>query len=216
MIISSIEKRRGDKRRGRRVDVYVDGRLALTLSADFAAARGLRAGATITSALLSALAEEGARRGALEAGLRLLSYRLRSVEELRRRLADKRYGENAIDNALARLRELGYLDDEVFARYWAETRQAQRPRSQRLLASELRSRGIDKETAEQATAGFSDEDAAYRAASGRLRALRGQEYGAFRERLGRFLTSRGFSYDIARQVIERCWAEREATEDEAS
>lgn len=211
MIISSIEKRRG-----RRVDVYVDGRLALTIAADFAAERGLRAGATITPDELSALAEEGARRGALEAGLRLLSYRLRSEEELRGRLADKRYDEKAIESALARLRELGYLDDEVFARYWAETRQAQRPRSRRLLASELRRRGIDKETAEQATEDVSDDDAAYVAASGRLRALRGQEYRAFRERLGRFLTSRGFGYGVARQVIERCWAEREATEDEAS
>ena len=211
MIISSIEKRRG-----RRVDVYVDGRLALTLAKELAVERGLRAGATITPDQLTALGEEGARRGALEAGLRLLSYRLRSEEELRRRLADKRYDRKAIESALARLRELGYLDDEAFSLYWAETRQAQRPRSRRLLASELRSRGIDKETAELATADVSDEDAAYLAAIGRLRALRGQEYQAFRERLGRFLISRGFGYDIARQVIERCWAEREATDGEVS
>lgn len=210
MIISAIEKRRG-----RRVDVYVDGRLALTLAAELAVERGLRAGATITPDELTALGEEGARRGALAAGLRLLSYRQRSEEELRRRLESKRYSRNAIDSALARLRELGYLDDEAFARYWTETRQARRPRSRRLLASELRSRGIDKETAEQATADVSDEDAAYLAASGRLGALRGQEQRAFRERLGRFLTSRGFGYDVARQVIERCWAEREAAEGEA-
>ena len=211
MIISAIEKRRG-----RRVDVYVDGRLAVTLAADFAAARGLRPGARITPDELSALAEEGARRGALEAGLRLLSYRQRSEEELRRRLADKRYSRSAIDSALARLRELGYLDDEAFSLYWSETRQAQRPRSRRLLVSELRSRGIDKETAEQATADVSDDEAAYLAASGRLSALRGQEHQAFRERLGRFLTSRGFSYDVARRVVERCWAEREADEGEMS
>ena len=152
MIISSIEKRRG-----RRVDVYVDCRLALTLGKEFAVERGLRPGATITPDQLSALAEEGARRGALEAGLRLLSYRLRSEEELRGRLADKRYDEKAIESALARLRELGYLDDEVFARYWAETRQAQPPRSRRLLASGLRRPGIDKETAGLPTADTSDE-----------------------------------------------------------
>ena len=198
------------------MDVYVDGRLALTLAKALVAEHALRPGATITLDQLSAIGEEGARRGALEAGLRLLSYRQRSEEELRRRLAGKKYSEKAIESALARLRELGYLDDEAFSRYWAETRQAQRPRSRRLLASELRSRGIDKETAEQATADVSDEEAAYLAASGRLRALRGQEYGAFRARLGRFLTSRGFGYDIARQVIERCWAEREAADGEMS
>ena len=64
--------------------------------------------------------------------------------------------------------------------------------------------------AEEATAGLDDGEAAYQAATRRLRALRGLEYAKFRERLGRFLTGRGFSYQVARRTIERCWAEATA------
>ena len=206
MIVTAVER----QRRRRRVNVFVDGRFALALGAELAAERGVRPGRALTSDELSALAEAEARRGAMESALRLLSYRPRSERELRDRLARKGVGPAVIGETLGRLRELGYLDDAAFARFWTETRQALRPRSRRLLAGELRRRGVAQSTAEEATADISDEDVAYQAASKRLPALRGLEYRRFRERLGGFLTRRGFSYDVARRTIERCWAELEA------
>lgn len=205
MIVTAVER----QRRRRRVDLFVDGRFALALGAELAAERDLRPGRSLTPAELSALVRAEARRGALESALRLLSYRPRSEHELRDRLRRKGFDQAAIVQTMARLQELGYLDDAAFARGWAETRQALRPRSRRLLASELRQRGVTQELAEQATADISDEDAAYRAAERRLKALVGLGYRPFRERLGRFLTSRGFSYDVARRTVERCWSELE-------
>jgi regulatory protein len=203
VIVTAVER----QRRRRRVNVFVDGRFALALGVELAAERDVRPGRAFTLDELSALAEAEARRSALESALRLLSYRPRSERELRDRLTRKGFGRTVTDETLGRLEELGYLDDAAFARIWTETRQELRPRSRRLLASELRWRGVAQETAEQATAAISDEDAAYQAASRRLRALRGLEHRRFRERLGRFLTRRGFSYDVARRTIERCWAE---------
>jgi len=205
VIVTAVER----QRRRRRVDLFVDGRFALALGVELAAERGLRPGRSLTPAELSALAQEEARRGALESALRLLSYRARSERELRDRLRRKDFDRAAIVETMARLKELGYLDDAAFARGWAQTRQALRPRSRRLLASELRQRGVTQEQAEQATADISDEDAAYRAVERRLRALAGLGYRPFRERLGRFLTSRGFSYDVARRTVDRCWSELE-------
>lgn len=214
MIITAVER----QRRRRRVNVFVDGHFALALGLELAAERGVRPGCALTQDELSALAEAEERRSALEAALRLLSYRSRSERELRDRLTRKGIGRAAIEETLGRLRGMGYLDDAAFARFWAETRQALRPRSRWLLTGELRRRGVAQSTAEEATVGISDEDAAYRAASGRLRALHGLEYARFRERLGRFLNRRGFSYDIARRTIERCWAElgKGQAENEAS
>lgn len=205
MIVTAVER----QRRRRRVTVFVDGAFALALGAELAAERDVRPGRTITPGELSSLAEAEAKRGALESALRLLSYRPRSERELRERLARKGFRRPAIDETAGRLRDLGYLDDAAFARFWTETKQALRPRSRRLVASELRRRGVERDTAEEATAGIADEDAAYAAASRRLRALRGLEYRTFRERLGGFLTRRGFSYDVARRTIERCWTELE-------
>jgi regulatory protein len=196
--------------RRRLVDVFVDGELALSVGRELAAERALRPGRTLSPAEIAALAHADARRRAIESALRLLSYRPRSERELRERLARKGFDWRVVRATLARLRELGYLDDAAFARFWTETRQAYRPRSRRLAESELRRRGIGREEAEAATAEISDEEAAYEAARRRLAALAGLEYARFRERLGGFLTRRGFSYGVARATIDRCWAELEA------
>lgn len=212
MIVTAVVR----QHRRRRVNVFVDGHFALVLGLELAAEQDIRPGRALTPNELAALAEAEARRSALEAALRLLTYRPRSERELRDRLARKGFPPEIVAATLGRLRELGYLDDAAFARFWTETRQALRPRSRRLVAGELRRRGVAQLTAEAATADISDEEAAYQAASRRLRALRGLEYPRFRERLGGFLTRRGFGYDVARRTIERCWAElagdRTATE----
>ncbi|MCH7837970.1 MAG: RecX family transcriptional regulator [Chloroflexi bacterium] len=210
MIVTAVER----KPRRRRVHVFVDGRFALALGRELAAEHDVRPGRTLTSAELSALAEEEARRGAMESALRLLSYRPRSEQELRDRLTRKGFEPAVADRTLDRLRELGYLDDDAFARLWTETQQAFRPKSRWLLTAELRRRGVSQHTAEEATAGLSDEEAAYQAAQRRLRALHSLEYQRFREKLGGFLNRRGFSYEIARQTVDRCWAERGEAPDE--
>ncbi|MEE8369163.1 MAG: regulatory protein RecX, partial [Dehalococcoidia bacterium] len=205
MIVTAVER----QRRRRRVHVFVDGRFALALGRELAAEHDVRPGRTLTSAELSALAEAEARRGAMESALRLLSYRPRSEQELRDRLTRKGFEPAVADRTLGRLRDLGYLDDDAFARLWTETQQAFRPRSRWLMTAELRRRGVSQDTAEEATAGLSDEEAAYQAAQRRLRALHGLEFQRYREKLGGYLNRRGFSYEIARRTVDRCWAERE-------
>lgn len=205
MIVTAVVR----KARRKAVDVYVDGQSALTIGRELAIERGIRPGLTVSHQQLRALAIDDARRAALETALRLLAYRPRSEQELRRRLRQKGFPKAPVDESLARLRQLGYVDDASFARFYTETQQSSRPRSRRLLTGELRGRGVEQSVAEEATADVSDEDAAYAAASRRLRTLRELEYQRFRERLGSFLTRRGFSYDVARRTIERCWSELE-------
>jgi regulatory protein len=80
----------------------------------------------------------------LEAATRFLEARSRSVAEVRRRLRDAGYRTDLIDGAIARLGDLGVLDDEAFARAWVESRDRARPRSERALLNELRLKGVDR------------------------------------------------------------------------
>src|SRR3990170_2433022 len=66
------------------------------------------------------------------------------------------------------MRELAYLDDAAYARFFVEARQAATPRSRRALAFELSRKGVDRELATEAVAELSDADAAYEAARGHL------------------------------------------------
>lgn len=85
----------------------------------------------------------------LEAALRFLEPRQRSIGEVRRRLSRVGYREDLVDGAIARLVELGMLDDAAFARTWIESRDRARPRGERALRFELARKGIDRATADQ-------------------------------------------------------------------
>ena len=107
---------------------------------------------TGTRARRESFAERRERRAAiddpavvLEAAARFLEVRSRSVSEVRRRLGGAGYRADLVDGAIARMTELGMLDDEAFARTWVESRDRARPRGERAIREELRTKGIDRE-----------------------------------------------------------------------
>jgi regulatory protein len=81
----------------------------------------------------------------LEAGLRFLEARSRSVAEVRRRLGQAGYRSDLVEGAIARLTELGMLDDATFGRAWVESRDRAHPRGERALRSELVLKGLARE-----------------------------------------------------------------------
>jgi regulatory protein len=89
----------------------------------------------------------------LEAAARFLEVRARSVAEVRRRLTGAGYRAELVEGAIARMTDLGMLDDEAFARAWIESRDRARPRGERALQNELRLKGIDRAIVDRVLAG---------------------------------------------------------------
>jgi regulatory protein len=205
MQITAIEK----QRRRRRANVYLDGRLALSLSLGLLAEAGLHEGDTLSPQQVDSLRQADVRHQAHEAALRLLAYRPRSEAEIRQRLARRGLPPQVVQETIARLHEQGLLSDAAFARFWVETRDQTSPRSRRLLWQELSAKGIEREVARQAIAPVAEEDAALRAAQKKARHLQGHDYPLFRRRLGDFLLRRGFPYSTVRTIVERLWRERQ-------
>src|SRR5687768_2841065 len=83
------------------------------------------------------------------AGLRLLGYRFRSVEELRRKLADKGFEPGDISAALERLTADGWMDDSRFAQEMARSK-AKKGHGPKRVALELRGLGIEGDLARAA------------------------------------------------------------------
>ena len=82
----------------------------------------------------------------MDAAGRYLEARRRSVSEVRRHLAEAGYRDELVEGVVARLVNLGMLDDVDFARAWVESRDRARPRGERALRQELAAKGIDRET----------------------------------------------------------------------
>lgn len=204
MIITAIEK----QRRGRRVNIYLDGHFALSLSLAVLGQAGLYQGMALDEKAVAELRQADLRQRANEAAWRLLSYRPRSQNEMRRQLQRRGLPPELIEETMNKLIQQGLLNDEEFARYWVESRGVAGKRGRRLLSHELLTKGVDRETIQQELATLSEEEVAMEAAQRRLPGLASLDYTNFRRRLSDFLLRRGFSYEIAKQVVERCWQER--------
>ena len=181
------------------------------------------------------VAERRERRAAIDdpevvlaAAARFLEVRARSVLEVRRRLASAGYRADLVDAAIARLLDLGVLDDATFARTWVESRDRARPRGERALADELRVRGVDRavigETlkARRGTAAAgtmdgdgpsADEAAAARLVARNARALaRVDDPRARRQRVYALLARNGFDPGVCATVARRFAADAEAAD----
>src|ERR687893_1570667 len=95
--------------------------------------------------------EEKARERTLQRAVKFLAAKPRSVEELRERLLEKQWAdEAAVEHALAKLKEYGYLDDERFAFGFASYRVRQKPVGRQRLARDLQTKKVSKEAADAA------------------------------------------------------------------
>lgn len=183
-----------------------DGR-TLSLTADVAARFRLAAGSSVGAERLQQITEVQAREDAMAAALRLVAFRPRSENEMRRALTHRAIPAGLRDEVVSRLQELGLLDDRAFAASFVESRDGSSPRSRRLLAQELRRKGVPRDIAAETTVGVDDGDAAYRAAERKAGAMGALPYADFERRLGSFLLRRGFSYETTRSTVRRLWEE---------
>ncbi|HLX35819.1 MAG TPA: regulatory protein RecX [Candidatus Limnocylindrales bacterium] len=88
----------------------------------------------------------------LDAALRFLESRQRSVDEVRRRLTTAGYRPELVAGAIERLLGLGVLDDAAFTAAWVESRDRARPRGERALRRELLLKGVDRGQVDDALA----------------------------------------------------------------
>ena len=163
--------------------------------------------------------QEKARERTLQRAVKLLAAKPRSIQELRERLLEKQWAdEAAVEYALGKLKEYGYLDDERFAFGFASYRVRQKPVGRQRLARDLQTKKVSKETADAALElvyrETPEDELVARAIEKRIR-LRGrpttrQETKSLYDHLLRL----GFSYDlIIRKVRE---ASAAPVEDEGS
>jgi regulatory protein len=193
------------KRSPNRVNIHLDGEFAFGLARIVAA--WLRVGQNLSDEKIEELQSEDARERAFRQAMLFLSYRARSESEIRQNLRKHEIPEPMIEQTLERLKQDGVANDPQFARAWVENRTVFRPRSRRVMAMELRQKGLDERAVATAVAGVDDEALAYEAAKKRAPRLKSLEWNEFRKKLSDFLARRGFSYSVSAPVVTRIWKE---------
>jgi regulatory protein len=128
----------------------------------------------------------------------------RSRQQLRDRLAKRGVPDEVAERLLDRFTEVGLVDDEAFARSWAESRQRGRGLARRAIAQELRRKGVDDETARTVLDDLDpaqEEQAARALVRKKLRSLRDVDRTTATRRLAGMLARKGYPPGLAFAVV---------------
>jgi len=212
VIITAI---RSTRKGGARLQLFLDGKPALDLSPEVLMESGVRAGQEISSRELENLRQAELCQRARARAQRYLAARPRSEFEVRTRLERYGYGPEVIAPVMEGLRRSGLIDDASFARFWKQNRISFNSRSSRLVAQELRGKGVDPEIVSATVAGIDDEAEAYRAGYRKMNSFIAADEREFRRKLGGALRRRGFDYGVIDSTVEKLWNEnkRERTKE---
>lgn len=147
------------------------------------------------------LSPEKARQKTFDRAVNILTYKPRSINELRERLLEKDWAtEPIVDEVIEKLKFYGYLNDETFAKNLANSKLRQKPIGKRLLQQKLTQKKLDKETVEEAIVNAfeetPEEEIIEWAIAKRLRLKGKPETREDSKKFYDYLLRQGFSYDL--------------------
>ena len=141
------------------------------------------------------------RQKTFDRAVNLLTYKQRSIEELRERLLEKNWtNEEIVDGVIEKLKEYNYLNDAQFAKDFAASQIRQKPVGKRVLKMKLAGKKLDKETVEAALENAleetPEEEIIERAINKRLRLKGKPETREDAKKFYDYLLRQGFTYDL--------------------
>jgi regulatory protein len=144
---------------------------------------------------------EKSRQRTLDRAVNLLTYKPRSIKELRERLLEKDWtNDEIVDEVIEKLKFYGYLNDAQFAKSFAASQIRQKPVGKRVLKQKLAQKKLDRETVdeaiEQALEEMPEAEIIERAIEKRLRLKGKPETREDAKKFYDYLLRQGFSYDL--------------------
>lgn len=191
-----------------RTSVFLDGEFAFGVHDDLVVKYELAVGQTLTPEDQQQIEREDQFVRSKQRALDYLAHKPRTEEEVRRKLRDQEVPTSVVDDVVARLYELSYLDDEEYARNYVRNRFASKKYGPVRIRRELVKRGIDRHLADGAVADlFADKDvyaAARQHAEKRWSHLSDDEdLRRRKQKLYRYLRRRGFTSDTIYSVLDQ-------------
>ncbi len=192
------------KRNPNRVNLYLDGIFSFALSLDEVVKHGLKKWLELSEEQISSLKQTDKDDQVYTKIINFISFRPRSVKEVRDRL--NHYGAKdliAQNLLIDRLKRGGYLDDLKFATWFVESRNTHKLRSPRALMAELSAKGISREVQAQVLSQVNDSATTIQSILtkklGSPRVLSPEE----RQKISSYLVRQGFAWDQVRQVVKQ-------------
>ena len=193
-----------------RVNVSIDGVYRFSLDIVQVTELGVKVGREVGEEDLTHLEEESQFGKLYARALEYCLMRPHSVREvhdyLRRKTYDRRgkegklikgYSPTLTERVLNKLQQKSYVDDRAFARWWVETRNVVKGTSLRKIRAELRAKGVDGMTIDEALAGSDRNDGDELA---KIIAKKRARYPD-EQKFMQYLARQGFGYESIKEAL---------------
>mgnify|MGYP001160719531 FL=1 len=214
-VVTAVERRRNEQHR---YDIYLNGEYALTVHEDVLVEHRLVKGAAIDRKRYAEIVRDEQKHRSWSDAMRYVGRKPRTEQEVRRYLRRRGYEPSLVEQAIERLRQRRYVDDEQFAAEWSERRILSHKKGRRWVQAELSQKGVDKTIIMRALEQIDPEDELEAAAElGRKKWWQASgELADKRRKTAAFLLRRGFAGSLVREAVRRIErAERETSESDA-
>ncbi|MDR0270004.1 RecX family transcriptional regulator [Paenibacillus sp.] len=199
LIITAVERQ--PKQKGRYLISF--GEHILSVHEDVMIKYRMLKGYTFTKQELEEIVLADEKQRAYVQALKYLERKQRTSKELEDRLRQKEFGYAVIEQALQRLEREGLINDELYAKQWAEQRISSHRKGKAWVKQELRQKGVDNLLISEALAEVSQEqefESCLVVGRKKWSQTRGEIMDRKRK-TGAFLMRRGFSGEQTRKVI---------------
>lgn len=149
---------------------------------------------------------ENQNKSPLDWAMYYLSFKSRTQREMENYLDEKQFGEVEVYDAVERLKELGLIDDEKYARDFIDSRLNTKAVSRRHLFEQLSAHFIPKEVIEAALDALpesTDSENALLLADKYYRQLNSLDEDERREKVAQRLMRRGYSFETVKAALNR-------------
>ncbi|HCS78259.1 TPA: hypothetical protein DIV55_00780 [Patescibacteria group bacterium] len=199
------------KRNPGHFNLFLNGKFVCGLDADLIVTHQLVVGQELADSEVKSLLASADFSSFYNKVLNLLSYRPHSIYEVQAYLKKLKASEDVSRQVIAKCQQRKLLDDQAFCKWFVGQRQTYRPRSKRMLMSELKQKGINEEIIATvlSSSDFSEAASAYTLAQKKWRSLSRYDSVKRAEKLKSYLARQGFSWDVIQSVLIQLTAEND-------
>lgn len=202
MLITQISKQKKAKKR---YNIYLDGDFYCGLYDDTILKYGLAKGDEISEKKINEIINFDEYIYGKKTAFDYLSYRIRTVSEIRKKLKEKKISPESIDKVVEHLSELGLTNDEEFAKQLVAEKVKRKPVGKKVLKQKLFEKGISREITERVLQNSVNDETEKNMAEENLtkylRKIDGEDYLTMKKKAFEHLARKGFDFDIIKEVI---------------
>lgn len=167
---------------------------------------GLKSGMEIDEEQLQSRIWEANVKTASDLALNYLGYRTRTKKQLCDYLIRKGFDQSVAEEAVRKMEEYRFLDDQEYAQLWVQSKKTGKPTGRRKIAYELKLKGVSQEIVESALDTLTVEDEqkqAVRLAEKAANKYKGLPYRERMAKISQVLMRRGFDWEIVRWALRQ-------------